>query len=340
MTVISQDLFLRIGCESSMIIRCYPRIHIGLMDLGNATFRKYGGAGFTLSGLPTEIVATRSRRIVVRDSGKLDVQGKKDLVSALQRLSDIAPLAKAQVTVRQLPPQHIGLGTKTSLLLGALMASSLAAGIRLPRSLLQQISSRGGTSGIGINTFFQGGFLTDAGHDPAESDRFAPSSSRRPIEIPPVLCRASIPQQWLFYLLLPSGRRFSGGLEQEFFKQNTPIQKAEVLQSIGLLYHGVLPAILTNNLKLLKASIERLHETGFKNKELKAQPKVVRDIIYSFKDIPGCAIGLSSMGPLIYVIANKRNHQVHSQVEQVCKFTNTNMLGVYAGRNRGFEVII
>jgi beta-ribofuranosylaminobenzene 5'-phosphate synthase len=309
------------------------------MDLGNTTFRKYGGAGFTLSGLPTEVAATCGRSIVVRDLCKLDDQSKKDLVSALQRLSDIAPLTKAQVIVRQLPPQHIGLGTKTSLLLGALMAASLAAGVRLPKSLLQQISGRGGTSGIGINTFFKGGFLTDAGHNPAQSGGFAPSSSRRSIETPPVLCRVSIPQQWVFYLLLPRGRRFSGSLEQKFFKQNTPIQKAEVLQSIALLYHGVLPAVITDNLTLLKGSIERLQKTGFKNRELKVQPKVVRDIIYSFKDTPECAVGLSSMGPLIYVIANKKNQQVNSQVELVCKVTNTNLLGIYAGRNRGFEVI-
>jgi predicted sugar kinase len=93
-----------------MLIRCYPRIHISLIDLGNATFRQYGGAGFTLSGLPTEIEALPSDKMRFYGLDKLDSLGQDDILAALERLVKIVPSAKAQVTIRQVPPQHIGLG--------------------------------------------------------------------------------------------------------------------------------------------------------------------------------------------------------------------------------------
>lgn len=322
-----------------MLVQCYPRIHIGLMDMGDATARRYGGAGFTLSGLPIEILATQSKSIKLHGQNKLDEKGQGDLHSCLQRLIKLVPSIKVHLTIKRLPPQHIGLGTKTALLLGTLTAASLAAGVRLSRIQLQELSGRGGASGVGINSFFTGGFLTDAGHDSLQLNKFAPSSFSKPTKIPPVICRIRIPNRWVFYLLLPRGYMVSGGSERDFFERNAPIPKIEVMQSLALLYHGVVPALLTCNLSLLKKSIAGLHRTGFKRRELEAQTANVNELINQFAGDDDCVVGLSSMGPLVYVIANRRNCKIKLKVEQLCKEYKAVLLDSCTGRNRGFEVI-
>jgi beta-ribofuranosylaminobenzene 5'-phosphate synthase len=321
-----------------MLIRCYPRIHLGLIDLGGATFRRYGGAGFTLSSLSTEVVAVPSRRLEVSGLDNLDTQGQQDLISALERLSKVAPSARARITIKKLPPQHIGLGTKTALLLGAITAAGLATDVRLPSKLVKQLSGRGGASGVGVNTFFSGGFLTDVGHSYSKLGDYAPSSSQIPLSYPPAACRVKIPSSWVFYLLLPGGQRYSGISEVKFFRLNTPIPRVEVMRSLALTYHGVVPAVLSKDLALLKMSIHGLQRTGFKRRELEAQPDTVKSIIEQFKGIPECAAGVSSMGPLVYIIADKNNEAVKEQVNAVCREFQTALLDVCMGRNRGYEV--
>jgi beta-ribofuranosylaminobenzene 5'-phosphate synthase len=212
-------------------------------------------------------------------------------------------------------------------------------GVRLSQRLLQRLSGRGGASGIGINSFFKGGFLTDGGHNLIPSHNFAPSSAHSLPDIPPVICRISIPHKWLFYLVLPSGCRFSGGQEQKFFEQNTPIPKNEVLEVISLIYHGVVPAFLTNNLKLLKISLFHLHKTGFKKRELQHQSSNVKNVMRLFDNIPGCAVGMSSMGPLLYIVSNKKDEEVNKNIKNLCMDNNIELICTCYGRNRGFEVI-
>src|SRR6187397_3143910 len=60
--------------------------------------------------------------------------------------------------------EHVGLGTKTAVILGALQAAAIASGYKVSRAELQLLSGRGGASGVGIHAFFIGGLVIDAGH--------------------------------------------------------------------------------------------------------------------------------------------------------------------------------
>ena len=307
--------------------------------MGNATLRSYGGAGFTLSSPTTEIIATPSKRISVQGLEKIDAAGGRDLMAALHRLSKLNPSNIARLIIKNIPTQHVGLGTKSSLLLGALAGTTLLTKGTASRKLLQKLSGRGGASGVGVNAFFQGGFITDAGHYPEDCSGFAPSSGRTPQIIPPVVCRVNIPKKWTFYLLLPPGKRFSGKEEQEFFKQNTPVPRSEVLESIALLYHGVVPAVFGDDLDLLKKSIASIHKVGFKKRELRAQSEDAKRLIAHFGNIESCAVGLSSMGPLVYVVFDESERSFSSEVARVCNKFKARLIETCKGRNRGFEVI-
>jgi beta-ribofuranosylaminobenzene 5'-phosphate synthase len=318
-----------------MLLRCFPRIHIGLMDMGNATPRRYGGAGFTLSAPAIEIFASStSKRTTFSGLDQIDADGKAQLLAALEEWSKSND-QNVSIRIRTVPTQHVGLGTKTSLLLGSLTAATLVSGLKINRLEIQKMSRRGGASGVGINSFFRGGFIADGGH-PANYDAgFSPSSQQTPEDVPHVISRVEIPKGWEFHLLLAPGKRFSGNSEQEFFTKNTPIPRQEVLESIALLYHGVVPAVATTDLDLLKRSLIEMHRLGFKRREIDGQSENVRDVVNSFVSIQDCAVGLSSMGPVVYAISNRSIRDEIRRLSKKCKFT---LLATCKGRNKGFEV--
>ncbi len=320
-------------------IRCYPRLHVCLIDLGNVTFRKYGGAGFCIGGPPLEIEAAPSAKTKVFGLEQVDRQAGNDVENALKRLKVLLPHVNAAVSIRSVPPQHIGLGIKTTLLLGVLKAIDLATGAGLSVTALQTLSGRGGTSGIGVNGFFTGGFLVDAGHDHRRSTGFAPSASRIAFTIPPVNCRLSIPQNWRFYLILLPGHRTTGQREKRFFESSTPISARDVLKTLSFVYHGVAPAVSFHDITLLRESLQGLHSYGFKRREVQRQPRVIRDFLRALRresSIPG---GMSSLGPLVYAVADKEDASAHSVLSSLSKRYGAQMLGCYPGRNEGFEVL-
>src|ERR1035441_9185942 len=152
----------------------------------------------------------------------------------------------------------------------------LACNWKLTQHQLQVLSGRGGTSGIGVNAFFKGGFLVDGEHISQRDDPFLPSRLRLGFEPPPTINRTRIPENWSFRLLLAPGRRLHGRGELEFFAQNTPIPAAEVFKTIALVYHGLIPAVASGDLHLLRETLQSIHKVGFKRRELTAQSVTVQ----------------------------------------------------------------
>jgi len=319
-------------------VRAYPRIHVALLDLGGVTHRKYGGAGFAIAGLRTEVEAAVSGHTSVLGIERLDLRCQRDVLAAIERLNKAYPTAEVEVVVRRSAPQHIGLGSKTTLIMATLRAAALAKGIAADAKTLQGLSGRGGTSGIGVNAFFRGGFIIDAGHDPKSTGGFVPSGARRGFAIPPVICRTSIPLRWRFHLILAAPARFAGTREVAFFRANTPIPEREVLRTMALAYHGVAAAVLTADLTLLKAALRGLHSVGFKKRELDNQAAAVRRLLRELDLDTECAVGLSSIGPLIYAIRDAASEAAGRAVCAACEAHGARLLGVYRGRNRGSEV--
>jgi beta-ribofuranosylaminobenzene 5'-phosphate synthase len=68
------------------------------------------------------------------------------------------------------------MGSKTALLLSMIEALSLLAGCDLSPSKLVELSGRGGTSGVGVSSYFSGGMIFDLGR-PNDNLPFVPSSA-------------------------------------------------------------------------------------------------------------------------------------------------------------------
>ena len=303
--------------------------------MGDATPRRYGGAGFVINYRPVVVSVSHGRQSI-NGLSLLDERARRDLADTIERFRRAFLVPVERVTVHSIPPQHVGLGTKTALTLGVLKSLQLLNRIAVTNEDLQVLSGRGGASGVGVHGFFKGGFIVDAGHKSDPRRSFLPSSFREGFDIPPLITRVKIPTRWRFALFIPKGSRFSGRREMRFFGENTPIPKREALDTLALMYHGVVPAIQQADLAALSSALAEIHNRGFKRRELENQPGSVRAVFAKLADFPKCAAGLSSMGPLIYVATTKSEDLV-TEFERLARREKVEFLGVFSGRNRGFD---
>jgi beta-ribofuranosylaminobenzene 5'-phosphate synthase len=314
----------------------YPRLHLSLLDCGEATYRRAGGVGLSVEGLPTIIEAEPADTLDVAGLGGNDVAARRDMSRALERLAELVGPLGVRLTLTSCPPQHVGLGSKTSLLLASLHAACHVVGAGIERQDVQRLSGRGGTSGVGVSAFYTGGFLVDAGHARISGEPIRPSSATRPREVPPVVVRRPVPQRWRIVLMLASRPGAAGAAEVSFFANNTPIPAREVERAISLTYHGLIPSLLSADLSTFGRALCELQGVGFKQREVLAQAPEVQYLLADLWRLEGVAAGLSSMGPLVFAIHDADDHRAHDEVSRLALEAGVRRLGSFAGRNAGY----
>lgn|GEM_PF-2894591 len=65
------------------------RLHLGLIDCGNATDRLFGGIGLTIDGIGTEIISSTSKYWEVKyKTNNISPQTKKFILAAIKNLKN------------------------------------------------------------------------------------------------------------------------------------------------------------------------------------------------------------------------------------------------------------
>jgi beta-ribofuranosylaminobenzene 5'-phosphate synthase len=314
-----------------------PRIHTGLIDLAGISARSFCGVGFSISAPQTVWLVENSRQIQLSGISHLDESARQDIDKIVNVLK-VRVRGGFSATLETGPRQHIGLGTKTSLLLSLIAAIAKLKKLNLSNSEIQRLSGRGGASGVGINLFFCGGIVWDGGHPVDEGLSFSPSSVSPATETPPLLARWTFPDQWLVGLILPDRATFSGEKELAFFKATTPIAADQTLKTMSAVYHGLIPAFVLADIGLLKNSLQEIHSVGFKQKELHAQTSKTVGALETIQSLPRVAAGMSSLGPLLYCIFQKDDFKSRTEIETISREIGADFLGEFSGCNGGFEV--
>jgi beta-ribofuranosylaminobenzene 5'-phosphate synthase len=318
-------------------VHAHPRIHTGLIDLAGVSDRSFCGVGFSILGPSTSWHVEETEHVRLNGTSHLDRLALNDIERIVKNLRAIS-VGGYSVTLESSPPQHVGLGTKTSLLLSLITAISRLKGLRLSTADIQQMSGRGGASGVGINLFFSGGVIWDGGHSAAKDSSFVPSSIATATQLPPLIARWSFPDHWLVGLVLPDRPTFSGEKEASFFREKTPLPADQALLTMSAVYHGVVPAFAMADLNLLKKSLEKVHSTGLKREELHAQTEKTINVFQKIQSFPRIAVGVSSLGPLIYCIFDRSDLESREALSNLAHQTEVKFLGAFSGCNSGFEV--
>lgn len=278
------------------------RLHIGLLDLGYASARAYGGIGFAIAEPRVRVSAIEATSFSIAHNGFLDARGQMDLTIALDRLFRLIRKPSAALSIDEAPPRHIGLGSKTATLLAVLNLCATLVDADLPAAVLQSASGRGGTSGVGVHTHFRGGWVWDAGQPVENGVLHRPSSDARNVTVPPLNVHVAMPPRWTTTVFQPRGVKIEGADEGAFFRTNTPTPRVDALATIAEAYHGVLPAVLGSDLAALRRAIHRIQSIGFKKAEIANQSTAVHralELLYTQTD---AAVGMSSLGPTVYAI--------------------------------------
>ncbi|NPE31628.1 beta-ribofuranosylaminobenzene 5'-phosphate synthase, partial [Methanococcoides sp. SA1] len=150
-------------------IRSPSRLHLSLIDLNAEIGRIDGGIGITLDH--PNIVLSAEKADGVEVTGNSSFAGR--MVEAAKA---VLPEGKGVIIhVEEDMPAHVGLGSGTQSALSAAAAVNELYDLGLTVRELAIAVGRGGTSGIGVASFENGGFLVDVGHKFSEKGSFSPS---------------------------------------------------------------------------------------------------------------------------------------------------------------------
>jgi beta-ribofuranosylaminobenzene 5'-phosphate synthase len=320
-----------------MYIIARSRIHISLADMGFASLRASGGIGFAIEQPLTVFQFEECSGLEIYGLESLDDEGRADLAQVLERMKHDRGQMHFRAVLRAAPPQHVGFGSKTALSLALIAGVNAFKGVGWSADQMQGLSGRGAASGIGIHSFFSGGVIWDMGHKSDGTQHLLPSGSATSARIAPLGARFRFPDGWRVMLVLPSERPMTGQEEISFFVENAPVPKVEALSTMAALYHGVLPALMLGDYGALSSALAEVHRLGFKARELGRWSGQLQMVLATLSK-NGFAAGLSSVGPLIYIVLPNDDPAVIDKVKTICGGLVTQMITAVRGWNSGYEV--
>jgi beta-ribofuranosylaminobenzene 5'-phosphate synthase len=319
------------------LVSAPSRLHLGLIDCGNTTMRLFGGSGIALEG-PRTVVAAKPAsewKVEYAPNNTPNSRGQQDVLRLIHEMKDrIDPVL---LKVFHSAPEHKGLGSKTSLLLSIATASLAVYQSETNIDEITKLTKRGGTSGIGINSFWVGGFITDNGHPNLQEREFAPSSARNPEKVPQVLARLNMPDMWHAHLFYdPKTPIIEGEMEKGIFTNSMPLDDLENLKALAATYHGVIPAIQDKDISALAMALQNLNSSGMKAIELNLQTDVTKAFLdKAWGQQKAC--GLSSFGPTIYGIEPK-DTELDKSLELMARSFGLRKIGTYGFDNKGMSL--
>ena len=215
---------------------------------------------------------------------------------------------------------HYGFGTSTMVYLSCIEALLIKNKREYTNNDVVKLSGRGGTSGIGISTYFKGGFVFDTGvtnntdRDLAPSSCFKGDDYRKPL----IFKNISLPG-WEMGICIPPIQNKTENEEKAFFDKSCPIGKVAVENILYESVYGISSSLLENDFNTFCKSVDSIQGTKWKSLERDLygdELKVVESLI---RKAGAKCVGLSSLGPLLYFFGE--------DIDGVVDRVNTDLIG-------------
>ena len=289
------------------------RLHFALIDLNGSLGRIDGSVGLAINEPHFQIVAKPANYIHIESA-----QYHDRAYAIVEQLLTKYGLRGIRVKLESEIPSHSGFGSGTQLALGLAQAVNTLYGLNMRVAELALAVRRGGTSGIGITAFEQGGFILDGGHRfPDQKSSFLPSAAAGSVPPPPLLIRHPFPD-WPLLVVIPRCTPISGETEINLFKTLCPQPKSTAEQLSHIILLKLLPAIFEEDLHAFGDAIYRIQRFGWKRVEIDAQSlpqaiggeqskipsggSVLQRTLDFLRDNGAIAAGVSSWGPAIFAV--------------------------------------
>lgn len=313
------------------------RLHFALIDLNGSLGRVDGGIGLSLDYPGFKIIAQNSDATNILGPSEILPRANK-ILSLLKNKCDIGNVT---IKIEENIPSHVGLGSGTQLSLGIAKAVCTLFDLDLSYQEMAFVVGRGGTSGIGVAAFSQGGFIVDGGHEFSKDrlrkgikNSFLPSSASEGIKPPPVIVRYDFPD-WDILITIPNCKHISGEDEVKLFQTlcPMPLEDAQAISHIILL--KLLPSVVQDDIISFGEAIDLIQNIGWKKVEIEKQDEVVRQIMSFLRENGGYGVGLSSWGPAIFCFGKDltklqrmtNEYLKENRISGHCFITHANNLG-------------
>ena len=220
------------------------RLHLGFLDMNGGLGRRFGSLGLTLDGMATTIRARPSDRL--RATGP---SAERALKAARAICDRFRWPARAELTVEEAIPEHVGLGSGTQLGLAVGTALAHLHGRPLTVRRLAAELERGARSGIGIGAFENGGVILDGGRGSGDDP-------------PPIVARLPFPESWRVLLILHrDGQGLHGTAEVQAFRALPPFPAERAGHLCRLMLMAALPALTEGDADRFGQAVGELQRT-------------------------------------------------------------------------------
>jgi beta-ribofuranosylaminobenzene 5'-phosphate synthase len=287
--------------DDGVVVEVQPRVHLGLISMHAGAIRRNGGIGFAVAAPNARISIRRSNDLQVVDERRFAFSG-----SEIAQLEDTVRRAMvedelrfgADVRITGELRTHVGMGSGTALRLGILEGIYTLYSIAAERERLIKRSRRGGTSGVGINTYFSGGLVLDLGI-PQDGAAYGPSSRANPTRPPIALPALEIPE-WSLCLCVPRSIRPKTQEEEvEFFARTAPLSpEASFRAAYEALFNLYASAAEADYIAFCGA-VDAMQRTEWKAKEWYEYGATLNALRVNLSSLGARCVGMSSLGPML-----------------------------------------
>lgn len=273
--------------------------------MNNDGYRLNGGIGFSIASPTLDISFEPSNSIDVIDKREYGFN-QDELDRLIVHLNKIVMKEEFDTAFHciiheDMIPSHVGFGSNSMIYLSCVEALFILNERGYNNQDVISLSGRGGTSGIGINTYFRGGFIFDVGISNHEQRGLAPSSSfiDKVGDNPLLMKKVTLPEWQLGICIPPIGHK-SEEEESEFFQKKCPINKDAVEKILYEAVYGITSSLMEENFDVFCQSINAIQQTKWKSLERNLYGKELISAESIIRKAGARSIGMSSFGPLLY----------------------------------------
>ena len=185
--------------KKSLQIISFARLHFGFLDLNKKNKESFGGLGLTINKFKTVID--------IKNYHKLHIKGyetKRASIFIKKFCKKVKIKPNFYINIKQVTPQHIGLGSGTQLALAIGTGISKLKNLKINTLEIARKMGRGNRSLIGIKSFIKGGFIIDKKQDTKKNFLYQ---------------NIKFPKEWKILLIQYKGRGLFGIKEKKSFQK-------------------------------------------------------------------------------------------------------------------------
>ena len=273
--------------------------------MNNDGYRLNGGIGFSIASPTLDMSFEPSDSIDVIDRREHGFT-QDELERLKNHLNNVLIKEEFDTAIRciihdGMIQSHVGFGSNSMIYLSCVEALLIFNHRDYTDQDVVNLSGRGGASGIGINTYFKGGFIFDTGISNHGQRSLAPSSAFfDKVVHKPLLMKSITLPEWELGICIPPIEPKTEKEERTFFQENCPINKDDVERILYEVVYGITSSLMESDFNVFCKSIDAIQQTKWKSLERNLYGKELMAAELIIRNVGAKCVGMSSLGPLLY----------------------------------------